>query len=184
MRVISGALKGRRLAAVPGASTRPTSDKVKESIFNVIGPYFDGGSVLDLFAGTGSLGIEALSRGMDSAVFIDRDPKALQTVRKNIEACRLEDRARIFRNDARKAIFVLAKKKECFDLVFLDPPYRLDVVPELAAALIGRNLVRETAVIVAEHSADRELPERIESFFRWKSVTYGDTAVSFYRKGT
>ncbi|MFC4766054.1 16S rRNA (guanine(966)-N(2))-methyltransferase RsmD [Effusibacillus consociatus] len=184
MRVISGELKGRRLTPVPGHSTRPTTDKVKESIFNIIGPYFDGGTVLDLFAGTGSLGIEALSRGMDRAVFIDQDPKALQIIRKNVESCGVENRVRIFRNDARRAISLLAKNQETFDLVFMDPPYHLDLIPKMISALSQQNLLEDTAIIVGEHSSARELPDRIEAFFRWKFVTYGDIAVSFYKKGS
>lgn len=184
MRVISGELKGRRLLPVPGQSTRPTTDKVKESVFNIIGPYFDGGVVLDLFAGTGGLGIEALSRGMDRAVFIDQDPKALQVVRKNVEMCRLQDRVEIYRNDARRAISLFTRNRTVFDVVFMDPPYHLDLIPQLATALIQHDLLAESAVIIAEHSANRELPEQIETFVRSKLVTYGDIAVSFYRKGT
>ncbi|GAX90413.1 16S rRNA (guanine(966)-N(2))-methyltransferase RsmD [Effusibacillus lacus] len=184
MRVIAGDFKGRRLTPVPGSSTRPTTDKVKESIFNIIGPYFDGGQVLDLFAGTGALGIEALSRGMDRAVFIEQDAKALQVVRRNVDACKLESRADIYRNDARRAISVLAKRKEQFDLVFMDPPYHFHIIPDLAASLDRHDLLRDTAVIVAEHSKDAVLPDQLESLRRWKLVTYGDTSVSFYRKGT
>lgn len=184
MRVIAGELKGRKLTAVPGKSTRPTTDKVKESVFNIIGPYFDGGKVLDLFAGTGSLGIEALSRGMSRGVFIDKDVKALQIVRKNIEACRLEEQASVNRNDARKAIVQLAEKGEIFDLVFLDPPYHMNMIPALVNELDQHGLLAEGAVIVAEHSADTELPDEVASLKRWKQVTYGETSVSFYRKGT
>ncbi|WP_200760811.1 16S rRNA (guanine(966)-N(2))-methyltransferase RsmD [Effusibacillus dendaii] len=184
MRVIAGDLKGRRLAAVPGRSTRPTTDKVKESVFNIIGPYFDGGSVLDLFAGTGGLGIEALSRGMEQAVFIDQDPKALQVVRRNIEACQLSDRVEIHRSDARRSLSWLSQKGCSFDLVFLDPPYHLTIIPELVRGLAERRLLKEGALLVAEHSASSELPEEIDAMHRWKFVTYGDTSISFYQKGT
>jgi len=183
MRVIAGDLKGRRLMAVPGNSTRPTTDKVKESVFNIIGPYFDGGAVLDLFAGTGALGVEALSRGMQRAVFVDQDPKALRVVRQNVEACRLQDRVEIYRNDARRAIAVLAKQKKRFELVFMDPPYHLDLLPGLAASLIQQDLLAKGAVIVAEHSVERKLPDQIESFFCWKAVAYGEISVSIYREG-
>ncbi|WP_018132900.1 16S rRNA (guanine(966)-N(2))-methyltransferase RsmD [Effusibacillus pohliae] len=184
MRVIAGELKGKRLAAVPGQTTRPTTDKVKESMFNIIGPYFAGGAVLDLFAGTGALGIEALSRGMDRAVFVDHDAKAIQVVRKNVELCGVTDRAQIYRNDARRAIAALAKRGQRFDLVFMDPPYQMDVIPQLARSLLEQHLLQDSAVIVAEHGKDRQLPDRIESLGRWKFVTYGDIAVSFYKKGT
>lgn len=184
MRVISGELKGRKLAAVPGTSTRPTIDKVKESIFNIIGPYFDGGTVLDLFAGTGGLGIEALSRGMSRGVFVDKDFKALQVIKKNIETCRLEGQADVFRNDARKAIVQLSERGEIFDLVFLDPPYHLNLVPSLLAELERHGLLAESAQVVAEHGSNTELPDAVSQLTRWKLSTYGDTSVSFYRKGT
>lgn len=184
MRVIAGDMKGRRLAPVPGRSTRPTTDKVKESIFNIIGPYFEDGQVLDLFAGTGSLGIEALSRGIARGVFVDMDAKALQVVRKNIEACGLHERSELFRADARKALQLLAGKQMQFNLVLLDPPYHLDVIPTIVTGLVQQNLLQDDAIIVAEHSADRELPGQIESVARWRHVTYGEIAVSFYQKGT
>jgi 16S rRNA (guanine(966)-N(2))-methyltransferase RsmD len=184
MRVIAGDMKGRRLVPVPGRSTRPTTDKVKESIFNIIGPYFEEGYVLDLFAGTGSLGIEAMSRGIAEGVFVDMDTKALQVVRKNIETCGLQERSEIFRNDARRAIQLLAAKQLQFNLVLLDPPYHLDVIPSVITGLVQHNLLNDNAIVVAEHSSERELPEQIESVARWKSVTYGEIAVSFYQKGT
>ena len=90
MRVVSGVCKGRPLKAVPGNTTRPTTDKVKEALFNMIGPYFEGGIGLDLFAGSGGLGLEALSRGLDKVVFVDRDTKAIQTIHENIQACKME----------------------------------------------------------------------------------------------
>ncbi|RBN41004.1 16S rRNA (guanine(966)-N(2))-methyltransferase RsmD, partial [Priestia megaterium] len=93
MRVVAGLYKGHALKAVPGYSTRPTTDKVKEAIFNMIGPFFEGGTALDLFGGSGGLGIEALSRGIDKVIFVDRDGKAIQTIKANLASCRLEDRA-------------------------------------------------------------------------------------------
>lgn len=184
MRVIAGEFKGRRLSPVPGQSTRPTTDKVKESIFNIIGPYFNGGTVLDLFAGTGALGIEAISRGMTRGIFIDKEPKALQVVRENIEACKLEKQTELYRNDAGRAIQQLEQKQIKIDLVFLDPPYHLHIIPLLMAEMTKRDLLTEEAVLVAEHSAGTVLPVVIESLERWRFAEYGDTAVSFYRKGT
>ena len=127
MRVIAGEHKGRRLKAVPGQKTRPTTDKVKESMFNIIGPYFDGGLALDLFAGTGGLGIESLSRGIDKAVFIDQDYKAVSVIRENIRDLRLDAQAEIFKNDAKRALDQLAERGLQFDLVFLALPEDLAV---------------------------------------------------------
>lgn len=123
MRVISGTLKGRMIHTVPSAHTRPTSDKIKEAVFHVMGPYFDGGHALDLFAGSGALGIEAISRGMESVTFIDRSHDAIKTIKKNVQSLQIEDRALIYRNDAMRALTILSHKKSQFDLIFIDPPY-------------------------------------------------------------
>src|SRR3954447_6838055 len=117
MRVVSGNYKGRALKAVPGVSTRPTTDKVKEAIFNVVGPYFEGGIALDLFAGSGGLGIEAVSRGLDKAIFIDRDHKAIQTIHENINTCQLEEKTEVYRNDADRALKALVKREISFDFI-------------------------------------------------------------------
>ena len=118
MRVVSGNCKGKALKAVPGNSTRPTTDKVKEAMFNMIGPYFDGGIGLDLFAGSGGLGIEALSRGLDKMIFVDRDGKAIHTIRDNIHSCGFDDRVEIYRNDAERAIKALIKEGTFVGLYF------------------------------------------------------------------
>src|SRR4051794_41215753 len=98
MRVVSGSSKGKTLKAVPGSTTRPTTDKVKEALFNMIGPYFDGGIGLDLFAGSGGLGIEGLSRGLEKVIFIDRDAKAIQVIHENIKSCHFEEKTEVYRN--------------------------------------------------------------------------------------
>lgn len=118
VRVVSGVKKGLHLKAVPGTSTRPTTDKVKEAIFNIIGPYFDGGVGLDLFGGSGGLGIEALSRGIDKMIFVDRDQKAIQTIKGNLETCRLLDQAEVYRNDAVRALKAIVKRDIKFDVIF------------------------------------------------------------------
>ncbi len=124
MRVVSGKCKGHPLKAVPGNTTRPTTDKVKESIFNMIGPYFDGGVALDLFGGSGGLGIEAISRGIDKAIFVDRDNKAIKVIHQNLESCRIQEQAEVYRNDAERAIKALIKREISFDLILIDPPYK------------------------------------------------------------
>ncbi|KQL44326.1 16S rRNA (guanine(966)-N(2))-methyltransferase RsmD [Brevibacillus choshinensis] len=180
MRVISGEHKGRRLAAVPGKGTRPTTDKVKESIFNMIGPYFDGGWALDLYAGTGGLGIEALSRGVDRSVFVERDARAFAVVKQNLETCRLEGSADLYRMDADRAIRTLATRKQAFDLVFLDPPYAQQKIAEEIRLLQELDLLADGAWIVAEHDVDVKLPEEIGDCVQDRASTYGDTAVTLY----
>jgi 16S rRNA (guanine966-N2)-methyltransferase len=184
MRVIAGEHKGRSLTAVPGKGTRPTTDKVKESIFNMIGPYFDGGIALDLYAGTGALGIEALSRGMDKAVFVEIDSRAFAVVRENITTLRLEDRAELYRNDAARALKALAKRALRFDVVFLDPPYAKQNITEEIAFLQEARLLSDHAWIVAEHAAADRLPESIGLCAIDRMATYGDTTITIYRYST
>ncbi|TXK77490.1 16S rRNA (guanine(966)-N(2))-methyltransferase RsmD [Paenibacillus sp. N3.4] len=182
MRVISGTAKGRPLKAVPGIGTRPTTDKVKEAIFSMIGPYFEGGQVLDLFAGTGGLGIEALSRGMDKAVFIDIEKKSIETVQANVQAAGFKDQAEIYRTDASRALKALAKRGQQFELVFLDPPYKLKLIAELVSSMEGQNIIVANTTIVVEHDAKDVLKETLGSFQQQRRADYGDTAVTIYKR--
>lgn len=181
MRVVSGSAKGRPLKAVPGMGTRPTTDKVKEAIFSMIGPYFDGGTALDLFAGTGGLAIEALSRGMDKAIFIDMDPKSIETVRANLKAARLEGQAEVYRNEAERALKVLEKRGVSLDVVFLDPPYRMKNGDKLMELMHGKGMLKSGATIVLEHESGYEYPEAFGSFSCIRHAVYGETAVSIYK---
>ncbi|MDF2724544.1 MAG: methyltransferase [Paenibacillus sp.] len=182
MRVISGSAKGRPLKAVPGMGTRPTTDKVKEAIFSMIGPYFDGGIGLDLFAGTGGLGIEALSRGLETCIFVDADKKSIDVIRANLQATRLELQAEVYRNDAERALKALGKQAtKQFKLVFLDPPYKMTEIPELIRSMQEMSLLSDGATIVVEHDAAHAFGEEIERAVRVKHSEYGETAVSIYR---
>jgi 16S rRNA (guanine966-N2)-methyltransferase len=180
MRVVSGKCKGHPLKAVPGQSTRPTTDKVKESIFNIIGPYFDGGLGLDLFGGSGGLGIEALSRGFEKVIFVDRDQKAVHTIKNNVESCRLTEQVEIYRNDAEKAIKALIKREVSFDLIFLDPPYHQQKLQALIANIDANQLINKNGIILVEHSVDLELPEMIGLLLNKRTENYGITAISIY----
>lgn len=181
MRVIAGELKGRALSAVPGKGTRPTTDKVKESIFNMIGPYFSGGLALDLYAGTGGLGIEALSRGIERVIFVDADAKAVSIVKGNLEKMQMTKRAEVYRNDSARALKALTKRDLKFDAVFLDPPYAYQKIASEMAILHDTALLADGCWIVAEHDADVKLAEQIASCVLKKTATYGDTTVSIYR---
>lgn len=180
MRVISGTAKGRPLKAVPGTGTRPTTDKVKEAVFSMIGPYFDGGIVLDLFAGSGGLGIEALSRGMAKGIFIDLEPKSIEVIRANIKATKLESKAEVYRNEAGRALKLLAKRSYQFDLVFLDPPYRMKNADELMLTMQENDMLSQDATIVVEHDAAHTYEETFGHFEQVRKSTYGDTAISIY----
>ncbi len=181
MRVISGQAKGHPLKAVPGNNTRPTTDKVKESMFSIIGPYFEGDRVLDLFAGTGGLGIEALSRGAEHAVFIDVNAKSIEVVKANLASTKLSAKAEVYRNDASRALKLLERQGKPFDILFLDPPYSMTNCGELLLEAASRRLVADRAVAVVEHSPEVQYEDRYGGFERTKHVTYGEVALSIYR---
>ncbi|MGQ9007257.1 16S rRNA (guanine(966)-N(2))-methyltransferase RsmD [Bacillus stercoris] len=182
MRVISGSKKGRSLKAVPGTSTRPTTDKVKESIFNMIGPYFDGGRGLDLFAGSGGLGIEVLSRGFEHCIFVDRDFKAIQTVKSNLKTLELTKHAQVYRNDAERALHAAAKRETGFRGIFLDPPYKEQKLKALLTLIDEYQMLEEDGFIVAEHDREVELPETVGDLVMTRKETYGLTGVAIYKK--
>ncbi|MBK3495445.1 16S rRNA (guanine(966)-N(2))-methyltransferase RsmD [Viridibacillus sp. YIM B01967] len=181
MRVIAGDRKGMPLKAVSGTTTRPTTDKVKESLFNILGPYFDGGSVLDLFAGSGGLGIEAISRGMDRGIFVEKDGRAFQNLKDNIVKCRYEDQTELFRNDAVRAMKALVKKGEQVDLIFLDPPYKKRAYYDLVEEIVTNNVISSSGTIVCEHDRDTDLPASFRHFERIREESYGGIIISLYR---
>jgi len=151
MRVIAGAFKGRQINAVKNDTTRPTTDKIKENMFNIMGQFFNGGCVLDLFAGSGSLGIEALSRGMDHAVFIDMNANAIKAIKENISSLKLQDQTEVYRNDAFKALHILAKKRSKFDMIFLDPPYGKISITDLLALIVEKDLLNNAGLVMCEY---------------------------------
>lgn len=181
VRVIAGAARGRALKAVPGSNTRPTTDKVKEAIFSMIGPYFDGGIALDLFAGTGGLGIEAWSRGAQRVIFVDKEKISLDIIRQNVKTAGAESAAELYRNDADRALKALAKRDIAFSLVFLDPPYKMTTMDAVMAELAEKGMLAGGATIVVEHDASHRYPEELAGFEQVKQAKYGDTAVTIYR---
>jgi 16S rRNA (guanine(966)-N(2))-methyltransferase RsmD len=190
MRVIGGTARGRRLLAPRGLDTRPTSDKVKEALFSILvgmlGP-LDGCSVLDIFAGTGSLGIEAMSRGADHAVFIDAGREAAAVIAKNLETTGFADRSRVFAQDFHAALTRLERDGRTFRLVFLDPPYRKGLLEKCLDRLGASTLLEEDSVIVAELSSRDALDPAFGSLLQCDRRVYGDTALTFFtmtRKGS
>jgi 16S rRNA (guanine966-N2)-methyltransferase len=180
VRVIAGTAKGRLLKAVPGTGTRPTTDKVKEAIFSMIGPYFEGGLGLDLFAGTGGLGIEALSRGMDRVIFIDMDKTSIQVVEDNLRTLGFIEQAEVYRNEAQRALKVLAKRGLKLDLVFLDPPYRMKQIDEIMQQMQQLEMLQDQAVVLVEHEAGYAYADEIGQFQVRKRSIYGETAITIY----
>ncbi|SIS37991.1 16S rRNA (guanine966-N2)-methyltransferase [Salimicrobium flavidum] len=183
MRVISGTHKGQRLYSVPTHDTRPTTDKVKEAIFQIIGPYFEGGMVFDGFAGSGGLGIECLSRGASEAIFVDKEQKAIKTVKDNLKSLKLEDRAEVYRTDASRAMKAASKRGLVFSYVFLDPPYKKFSYEELMENLLEYGLLEKNTLVVCEHDVSEALPEKVGALRLFKQEEYGSNiGVAFYQK--
>lgn len=152
MRVISGTARGKKLTPVPGMDTRPTTDRVKESVFNIIQNHVRAAHVLDLFAGTGQMGIEALSRGAAHCDFVDHDKAAQSVIRKNVDAARVSEHARVAGGDF--GSFVAGCKKGAYDLIFLDPPYGGKLLGDALRAIERFDILSRTGIIVCESSVD------------------------------
>jgi 16S rRNA (guanine966-N2)-methyltransferase len=179
MRIISGRSKGRRLATPKSLSLRPTSDRVKESVFNILGDEVEGTAVLDLFAGTGNLGIEALSRGAKKAVFVEKERDALGLIEKNIGLCGTEERSEVIQKDAIEAIKFLHRRGESFDLIFMDPPYEKGLIERTLSALRDFQIDHEGSMLVIEHNRREPLPETVSKWTVVRERRMGDTVVSF-----
>ncbi|ENH98347.1 methyltransferase [Gracilibacillus halophilus YIM-C55.5] len=184
MRIIAGDKKGHTLQTITGKQTRPTTDKVREALFQMIGPFFDGGKCLDLFAGSGSLSFEAISRGMNHAIMIDQYPKAVSILHRNAKQLNMEDHVEIYRNDARRALKAVSKRNLCFDIIFLDPPYAKGYYGQMIEQIHTLRLLTTDGMIVCEHSIDEYMNLDHSAFFEWKRVEYGDTtALTILKKG-
>lgn len=181
MRIITGKFGGRRLTAVPGTKTRPTTDKVKEAMFSMIGPYFDGGQVLDLFAGTGGLGIEAVSRGCDHAFLVDKQRQAQLVITQNIAVTKAPEQFTLRRGAAESALAEFSANGQRFDLIFLDPPYRFKIIGTLLAKFVALNLVNDQALIVAETDEAIDLTTIPTAYQFIKTHDYGLTHVTVWR---
>jgi len=179
LRIIGGRLKGRRLTGVKG-QIRPTADRVREAIFNILGPEVIDSLVLDLFAGTGALGIEALSRGARNAVFVEKHPSALQVLRRNLAQCGLDELSRVLPLATEKALPRLAAAGKHFSLIFLDPPYGHGLAAANLLLLDKINLLASGGQIVVEHSRLEALAEAYHYLKRTDQRRYGATMVSFY----
>ena len=175
MRVVSGSARGCRLQPVPGMNTRPTTDRVKENVFNLIQDHVRDADVLDLFAGTGQLGIECLSRGAASAAFVDRRPDAIALIRENLKLCGLTDRARVTAGDS---LEFLKSAREKYDLIFLDPPYQTELLEAAMDIIARRDLLKAHGMMAAEHPADRVLPALPTPYRVGRTYRYGKIAVT------
>ncbi len=183
MRIVAGSARGRPLLG-PGPKSkdiRPTADRVRETLFNVLGQWLDGVSVLDLYAGTGALALEALSRGAERAVLVDSGREALELCRANTQALGFEARARILPMPVARALDKLAGEGAAFELVFADPPYAAKAVEDILSQVEGKKLLTPNGTLVVEHDKREPAPEKHGGLLRVDERTFGDTVVSFYR---
>ncbi len=179
MRVITGIARGRKLKELPGLETRPTTDKVKESVFNIVQFDIEGRRVLDLFAGTGQMGIEALSRRAAHCTFVDLRKEAAAVVRENLAHTRLEEHARVIQGDY---LAFLTGCREKFDLAFLDPPYSTGMLEGALAAIAKIDIMTEHGIIVCESPAEAELPELPPPYVMGRQYRYGKIKLTLYHR--
>jgi 16S rRNA (guanine966-N2)-methyltransferase len=177
MRVSGGTGRGRRLQMPRGEGVRPTSDKVRQALFNILQDRIEGASFLDLYAGTGAIGIDALSRGANRVVFVDSARSSLDAIRQNVEQSGLGSSALIVFSDAMK---FLKKNAEAFDIVFLDPPYAEEQLPILES-VSAANAVTPNGIVIAEHFKKQESPEHAGKLVLQREARYGDTVLAFYK---
>jgi 16S rRNA (guanine966-N2)-methyltransferase len=179
MRITGGIGRGRKLKVPAGEKVRPTSDKVKQALFNILGDRVHGSVFLDLFAGAGGVGIEALSRGAERVVFVDGDRGSLDVVKHNIEQAGFSERAESI---LAKAETFLKKRSGPYDIVFLDPPYTMEMLP-LLQQVAGSGLLKDDAVVIAEHFRKQPSPGTAGALALERETRYGDTVLAFYRTG-
>ena len=176
MRVITGTARGRKLLTPEGFDTRPTTDKIKEAICSALHFDFQGAKILDLFAGSGQMAIEGMSRGGRAATLIDSDPKAIACIQQNVKACGFAENCTVLRTDA---IAFLQRCREKYDIALLDPPYHKDILQQVIPLLLP--LMTENGILVCEHEPETHLPENFDAFHLQKEKKYGKIAVSIYR---
>ena len=180
LRIISGTAGGIQIKTPDTNKTRPTLDRVKESVFSILQPYIEDTRVLDLFAGSGNLGLEALSRGSVSAIFVDESKICKAIIEENIKRTRMEDKAQILLIDVFKGITLLATQGKQFDMIFMDPPYSRNFVNKTLQLLEKNDIIVENGLVAVEHHEDEQPPDVIGTLTKMRSKSYGDTIFTFY----
>lgn len=179
VRVISGVAKGRRLRVPRGLAVRPTPDRAKEALFNILGDRVANCHFLDLYAGTGAVGIEALSRGAREAVFVEKQPHIAGIIGQNLKRTSLVERAGVMVADAGDALKKLKKQRKFFDIIFADPPYNLRNTDEILQVIANKDILNADGLVIWERASATSLPARIGNMVCLKEVRYGDTSFSF-----
>ncbi len=178
MRIIAGDYKGRRLETPKGAYVRPTGEKVKEAVFSMLAPYIEDSVVLDLFAGTGNLGLEALSRGSSFCYFVDNNRDSVALIKRNIAYCKAEEYSMVCWCEAENSMSQIRRK---VDVVFMDPPFKKGLLDSCFSAIREGEILNPEGLLVVEHGSDELLPEEFQGFFKFKEKKYGNVIVSIFK---
>lgn len=182
MRVIAGQAKGKRLQAPPGMNTRPITDMIKEALFNVLGDTVRDSSFLDLFAGSGSVGIEALSRGAKQVVFIDNNSSAVGIIKENIINCGFSKGFSVYRNDVFKALTLFDQRKTKFDLIYVDPPFTIEkIFDQVIYALDQSNILERNGRIILRTQRKKQLTAQLNYLEEYRTNNYGESVLHYYR---
>ncbi len=181
VRVISGKCRGTKLIAPEGLTTRPTTDRIKETLFNMIAFDIPNSNFLDLFSGSGAIGIESLSRGAKKVVFVEKDKVALDCIEKNLIKTHLKENSQIYPVDVLSALKTLEKNEEKFDIIFMDPPYHLEYISEILQKILDFDLLSKEGYIILERSSNTTIPI-VKNLVLWKEKIYKTTTINFLRK--
>lgn len=182
MRIIAGENRGKKLKAVPGMKTRPTADRVKEAVFSSIHDTLYGSRFLDVFSGTGNMALEAVSRGAEMAVLLEKDTDALNVIQDNVTACRQNERCTIMRGDSFASMNTLYRQGKQFDFIYVDPPYQAGLYEEVLKNIAEKNLLAQDGLILLECAKNTSLSMENSIFFIYKEKCYGDTCVLYVKK--
>ncbi len=182
MRIIAGEARNRKIKTRKGFDTRPTLESVKESLFSIIAPYIEGSTFLDLFSGSGSISLEALSRGAKRAIMIEKDSEALKYIIENINSLGYSGKSRAYKNDVIRAIEILGRKKEKFDIIFMDPPYQDEVCTKVLKSINKAEILNNDGLIICEHHLYENLADEIAGFRKSDERKYNKKILTFYTR--
>ena len=182
MRIIAGENRGKKLKAVPGMKTRPTADRVKEAVFSSIDDRLYGSRFLDVFSGTGNIALEAISRGAEEAVLLEKDMDALKVIQDNVTACRQDNRCTIMRGDSFASLNTLSRQGKQFDIIYVDPPYQAGLYEEVLKNIADKDLLAQDGLILLECAKNTSLSIENSIFFIYKEKCYGDTCVLYVKQ--
>ena len=181
MRIIAGKHKSRKLNTLEGLNTRPMTDRMKESVFNTIGPYFDDDVVLDLFGGSGALSLESISRGASKAYIVEKNFEAAKIIKSNVEALKEQSSVVLYQLDYKVALKKLASDSKTFDIIFLDPPYRMNIVEEIIDFIKEHNMLNENGIIVCQYVRGNYHPREDDYLTIIKNYTLASSEVCIYQ---